>query len=86
MHILSVKDPAFRKYGRVITNVDFTQLVEEMKKQLLMQLGPTPLNNPEYPRIVNGKHYRRLMGLLERLRFLTAWCTSPGSMLWKHYL
>ena len=32
MHILSVKDPAFRKYGRVITNVDFTQLVEEMKK------------------------------------------------------
>ena len=40
-------------------------LVEEMKKQLLMQLGPTPLNNPEYPRIVNGKHYRRLMGLLE---------------------
>ena len=32
MKILSVKDPAFRKYGRVITNVDFTQLVEEMKK------------------------------------------------------
>ena len=32
MHILSVKDPAFRKYGRVITNMDFTQLVEEMKK------------------------------------------------------
>lgn len=27
-------------------------LMEEMKKQLLMQLGPTPLNNPEYPRIV----------------------------------
>ena len=32
MQILSVKDPAFRKYGRVITNVDFTELVEEMKK------------------------------------------------------
>ena len=32
MKILSVKDPAFRKYGRVITNVNFTELVEEMKK------------------------------------------------------
>lgn len=32
MNILSLKDPAFRKYGRVITNVDFTGLVEEMKK------------------------------------------------------
>lgn len=32
MKILSVTDPAFRKYGRVITNVDFTQLVEELKK------------------------------------------------------
>lgn len=46
-------------------------LVEEMKKQLLMQLGSTPLNNPEYPRIVNGKHYRRLMGLLEGARIET---------------
>lgn len=36
-----------------------------------MQLGPTPLNNPEYPRIVNGKHYRRLMGLLEGARIET---------------
>lgn len=32
MKILSVKDPAFRKYGRVITNVDFTGLVDALKK------------------------------------------------------
>lgn len=32
MKILSVKDPAFAKYGRIITNVDFTELVEAMKK------------------------------------------------------
>ncbi|MGN0168500.1 MAG: DUF4867 family protein [Acetatifactor sp.] len=32
MKILSVNDPAFRKYGRVVTNVDFTGLVEAMKK------------------------------------------------------
>lgn len=32
MKILSVTDPAFAKYGRVVTNVDFTALVEELKK------------------------------------------------------
>lgn len=32
MKVLSVNDPAFKKYGRVITNVDFTGLVEELRK------------------------------------------------------
>lgn len=32
MNILSIKDPAFRKYGRIVDNVDFTELVEELKK------------------------------------------------------
>lgn len=32
MKILKVTDPAFRKYGRVVDNVDFTGLVEELKK------------------------------------------------------
>ncbi|MBP5669305.1 MAG: DUF4867 family protein [Lachnospiraceae bacterium] len=32
MKILSVNDAEFRKYGRVITNVDFAPLVEALKK------------------------------------------------------
>lgn len=31
MKILSVSDPAFRKYGRVVRNVDVTELVEALK-------------------------------------------------------
>ncbi len=31
MKILQVTDPAFRKYGKVVTNVDFTQLCEVLK-------------------------------------------------------
>lgn len=31
MKILSVNDPAFRKYGRIVNNVDFAGLVEAMK-------------------------------------------------------
>lgn len=32
MKILSVKDPAFKKYGKIVSNVDFSELVEAMKK------------------------------------------------------
>lgn len=32
MKILKVTDPAFKKYGRVVENVDFSGLVEELKK------------------------------------------------------
>lgn len=32
MQVLSVNDEEFRKYGRVVDNVDFTTLVEELKK------------------------------------------------------
>lgn len=32
MQILSVKDDEFRKYGRVVDNVDFGTLIEELKK------------------------------------------------------
>lgn len=32
MKVLKVTDPAFRKYGRVVENVDFAGLVEELKR------------------------------------------------------
>lgn len=32
MNVLKVTDPAFKKYGRVVDNVDFSGLVEELKK------------------------------------------------------
>lgn len=32
MKILSVYDEAFRKYGKVVKNIDFSELVEELKK------------------------------------------------------
>ena len=41
------------------------QLVEQLKKALHDALGDDPLSNPEYGKIVNDKHYRRILGLLE---------------------
>lgn len=32
MEIKKITDPAFRKYGKILTGIDFTELVEEMQK------------------------------------------------------
>lgn len=41
------------------------KLVEELKKQFAAMLGPDPLHNPDYVRIINRKHFERVTGLLE---------------------
>lgn len=41
------------------------QLVEHLKKALHDALGSDPLSHPEYGKIINDKHYRRILGLLE---------------------
>lgn len=40
-------------------------LVDEMKKQIRKQFGDDPLANADYGRIVNEKHFRRLIGLID---------------------
>ncbi len=40
-------------------------LAEEMKKCIAQFFGPNPLTNPEYPRIVNEKHFDRVAGYLK---------------------
>lgn len=41
------------------------QLLEAMKKELHNMLGEKPLENEEYPRMVNKKHFERVLGLIE---------------------
>lgn len=40
-------------------------LIAELKRQITAQYGPKPLENPDYGRIVNQKHFDRLLGLLD---------------------
>lgn len=44
------------------------RLVEELARQIERQYGRRPLENPDYGRIVNEKHFDRLMGLMEGAR------------------
>lgn len=40
------------------------QLVKELCVQIKKQYGETPLNNPDYGRIINRKHFERICGLI----------------------
>ncbi len=40
-------------------------LIEEIKKQIRLQYGEHPLANPDYGKIINEKHFRRILGLIE---------------------
>lgn len=40
-------------------------LLTEIKKQIIRQYGEKPLENPDYGRIVNEKHFRRICGLMQ---------------------
>ncbi len=42
------------------------KLVEEICKQIIIQFGDKPLENPEYGRIVNEKHFGRVCRLIDK--------------------
>lgn len=46
------------------------QLVAYMKQFIRLFYGPVPLENPDYPKIINEKHFQRLKGLLEKQTIL----------------
>ncbi len=41
------------------------RFIEEVLKEIKRQLGENPLDNPEYSRMVNEKHFLRVMGLID---------------------
>lgn len=42
------------------------ELLWEIQKQILRQFGPDPLDNPDYGKIINRKHFDRLCRLIKR--------------------
>ena len=42
------------------------KLLTEIKKEIVRQYGDAPLENPDYGRIINEKHFNRLCGLMNQ--------------------
>ena len=56
------------------------RLVEEIQKQIAVQFGPRPLENPDYGRIVNQKHFDRLTRLLSSGEMVCGGGTEPDAL------
>lgn len=56
------------------------RLLEELVKETERQLGTDPLANPDYGRIVNEKHFDRILGLLDEEKTVLGGRTDAGSL------
>ena len=46
------------------------ELLEHIKKEILRQFGKKPLENQDYGKIINEKHFKRLLGLLDEKKLV----------------
>ena len=57
------------------------QLIAEIKKQIRKQFGKNPLSNPDYGKIINEKHFRRVAALMEESKIIHG--GKKDQKLWK---
>lgn len=55
-------------------------LLKELQAQIQKQYGETPLQNPDYGKIINQKHFRRLYMLLDQGKVLCGGQTSADAL------
>lgn len=56
------------------------RLLAAMKREIVRMLGAEPLLSEEYPRIVNRKHFDRVMGLIAGEKIVTGGCGNPDTL------
>ena len=88
---LAAKRIVFGKFlnaGQTCVAPDYVLVQESVKDQLVQHLqqaventlGPDPLSNPEYGKIINDKHYHRILGLLEGQTILCGGGAQDGKI------
>lgn len=56
------------------------KLINELQKQIQKQYGKTVLQNPNYGRIINQKHFDRLCGLLDQTKIVYGGQSNPQTL------
>lgn len=55
------------------------EFVKEVKKQIRLQYGEKPLENSDYGKIINEKHFKRLLGLIDPEKVIVGGEADPAS-------
>jgi aldehyde dehydrogenase (NAD+) len=56
------------------------ELVAEIKKQIVKQFGENPLQNSDYGKIINEKHFNRILGLIEKEKVVCGGESEPETL------
>ena len=56
------------------------QLLTYIKKEIVRMYGEHPLENPDYGKIINRKHFDRILGLIDRDKLAWGGKSSPESL------
>ena len=56
------------------------EFLELVKQQITAMFGQDPLENPDYGKIINQKHFERLMGLIDPAKVVAGGNSRPGEM------
>lgn len=54
--------------------------LKEVKKQIQIQFGSDPLANPDYGKIINEKHFRRISGLIDNSKVICGGHTDADTL------
>ena len=56
------------------------KLMDEMKAAIRAMYGAKPHENPDFPKIINEKHFRRLLALLEGEKIVMGGASNPATL------
>ncbi|MCD8124632.1 MAG: aldehyde dehydrogenase [Lachnospiraceae bacterium] len=55
-------------------------LLQEIRREITRQFGERPLENPDYGKIINEKHFRRLLGLIDPDKVIVGGESEPEKL------
>lgn len=58
----------------------YAELILALQKEITAQFGEDPLKNPDYGKIINRKHYDRIMGLIDADKVVCGGCGDGQSL------
>ena len=56
------------------------ELIRQIQKQIRKQFGSTPLNNKNYGKIINEKHFTRICNLIDPSKVVCGGDNNPGAL------
>ena len=56
------------------------EFIKEVVKQIKQQYGTNPLKNPDYGKIINTKHFERLLGLIDGEKVVIGGHSNPDTL------